>query len=167
MDFGNGSASGWSQIGDAQSAVLENGTYMLGNCCSNDQALLDETSMTWTQIGTGKHDANSEEGWTLLRNGDVLDGGRFGEPNSEVYVPSSNMWQTAGTIPVDLSDSSLEIGPQTLRPNNTVFVAGATGLTAIYNAKTHTWTQGPTFPIISGQQIDTADAPSSLLTDGA
>ena len=49
---------GWSQIGDAQSAVLSNGTYMLGNCCSNDQALLDETSMTWTQIGTGKHDPN-------------------------------------------------------------------------------------------------------------
>ncbi len=158
--------SGWGQIGDGQSAVLSNGTYMLGNCCTSDQALLNETSMTWTQIGTGKYDANSEEGWTLLRNGNVLVADVFGEPNSEVYVPSSNMWQSAGTIPVDLSDSAFEIGPQTMRPNNTVFVAGASGLTAIYNAKTRTWVQGPTFPVIGGQQIDTADAPSSLLTDG-
>ena len=157
--------SGWSQIGDAQSAVLANGTYMLGNCCSNDQALLNEASMTWTQVGTGKHDANSEEGWTLLRNGDLLTADVFGEPNSEVYVPSSSMWETAGTVPVNLTAGD-EIGPQTLRPNNTVFVAGASGLTAIYNTKTATWAQGPTFPVIGGQQIDTADAPSSLLTDG-
>ncbi len=158
--------SGWSTIGDGQSTVLENGTYMLGNCCANDQALLDEASMTWTQIGAGKHDPNSEEGWTLLRSGDILTADVIAAPNSEVYVPSANMWQSAGTIPVNLVTQD-EIGPQTLRPNNTVFVTGSTGLTAIYNANTGKWRKGPTFPMISGQQIDTADAPSSLLTDGS
>ena len=28
--------------------------------------------MTWTIVGNGKEDTNSEEGWTLLRNGDAL-----------------------------------------------------------------------------------------------
>ncbi len=153
--------SGWSQIGDGQSAVLANGTYMLGNCCSSNQALLNESSMTWTQIGSGKHDPNSEEGWTLLRNGDVLTADVISEPNSEYYNPTSNAWQTAGNLPVNLTQCT-EIGPQTMRPNNTVWVAGASGLSAIYNNRTKAWTQGPSFP--SG--IDTADSPSSLLPNG-
>ncbi len=153
--------SGWSQIGDGQSAVLANGTYMLGNCCNSSQALLNESAMTWTVVGTGKHDPNSEEGWTLLRNGDVLTADVIGEPNSEYYNPTSNTWQTAGNLPVNLNQCT-EIGPQTMRPNNTVWVPGATGLSAIYNNRTKAWTQGPSFP--SG--IDTADAPSSLLPNG-
>jgi hypothetical protein len=153
--------SSWGEIGDAQSAVLPNGTYMLGNCCNSSQALLDETAMTWTVIGTGKHDPNSEEGWTLLRNGNVLTADVIGEPNSEYYNPTSNAWQTAGTVPVNLT-ACTEIGPQTMRPNNTIFVPGASGLTAIYNARTKTWTQGPSFPA----GIDTADAPASLLPNG-
>jgi hypothetical protein len=59
-----------------------------------------------------------------------------------------------------------EIGPQTLRPDGTVWVPGATGNSAIYNSKSGVWTQGPTFPVIDGAQVDTADAPSTLLTDG-
>ncbi len=153
--------TGWSEIGDGQSAVLTNDTYMLGNCCTSDQALLNESSMTWTQIGTGKHDPNSEEGWTLMRNGTVLTADVIGEPNSEYYSPTSNTWQTAGNLPVDLNQCT-EIGPQTMRPNNTVWVAGATGLSAIYNSRTKIWTQGPSFPA----GIDTADAPSSLLPNG-
>lgn len=158
--------SGWSRIGDGQSAVLANGTYMLGNCCTSVQALLDEASLTWTQIGTGKNDVNSEEGWTLLRNGNVLDADVVAAPDSEYYNPTSNAWQSAGTLPVNIVTGD-EIGPQTMRPNNTVWIAGANGLSVVYNGKTGTWTQGPTFPVIDGQQIDTADAPSTLLTDGS
>ncbi len=157
--------SGWGRIGDAQSAVLANGTYMLGNCCNSAQALLDESTMTWTLVGNGKHDSNSEEGWTLLRNGDVLTADVLGAPNSEYYSPTSSSWQTAGTLPVNLVTCA-EIGPQTMRPNNTVWVAGANGLSAIYNNRTKAWTQGPTFPVINGAQVDTADAPSSLLPNG-
>ncbi len=156
---------GWSEIGDGQSAVLANGTYMLGNCCTSDQALLNESAMTWTQIGTGKHDPNSEEGWTLMRNGTVLTADVEGQPNSEYYNPTSNTWQTAGNLPVNLSVCT-EIGPQTMRPNNTVWVAGASGLSAIYNNRTKAWTQGPSFPVSSGVQLGTSDAPSSLLPNG-
>ncbi len=156
---------GWGEIGDAQSAVLANGTYMLGNCCNSSQALLNESTMTWTIIGTGKHDNNSEEGWTLLKNGDLLTADVIDAPSSELYNPKANMWTSAGTVPVNLA-SGEEIGPQTLLPNNTVFVAGATGATAIYNTKTAAWSVGPTFPVVGGKQVDTADAPSSLLTNG-
>ncbi len=158
---------GWSQIGDAQSVVLSNGTYMLGNCgCNNNsaQALLNEASMTWTLVGNGKQDVNSEEGWTLLPNGNVLEVNVFDPPYAQYYSPKANEWESAGQTPVNLI-TGYEIGPQTLRTDGTVFVAGATGYTAIYNSHTAAWTQGPTFPVINGQQVDTADAPSSLLTD--
>jgi hypothetical protein len=158
--------SGWSRIGDAQSVVLSNGTYMLGNCCYSTQALLNEASMTWTQIGNGKQDANSEEGWTLLPKGNVLETNVSDPPYAQYYNPAANMWESAGQLPVNLINES-EIGPQTLRPNNTVFVAGANGDTAIYNVSSGAWTQGPTFPIVASQQLEVADGPSSLLTDGS
>jgi hypothetical protein len=157
--------SGWSEIGDGQSAVLSNGTYMLGNCCSSVQALLDEASMTWTQIGNGKQDANSEEGWTLLPNGMVLETNVSDPPDAQTYNPKANAWQAAGQTPVNLI-SGFEIGPQTLRSDGTVWVAGATGDSAIYNAKSGAWTQGPTFPKAGSQQLDVADGPSAMLTDG-
>ena len=123
------------QIGDAQSVVLTNGTYMIGNCCTNVQAQLDESTMTWTQVGTGKHDNNSEEGWTLLRNGDILTADVIDAPYSELFNPKTATWSSAGDLPVNLTQAT-EIGPQTMRPNDTVYVEGANGLTAIYNAST-------------------------------
>jgi hypothetical protein len=157
--------SGWPQIGDAQSAVLTNGTYMIGNCCTNVQAQLDESTMTWTQVGTGKHDNNSEEGWTLLRDGNLLTADVIDAPYSELFSPKNAAWSAAGDLPVNLTQAT-EIGPQAMRPNDTVYVEGANGLTAIYNASNGTWTQGPNMPTVNSQQLDAADAPSSLLTDG-
>jgi hypothetical protein len=157
--------SGWGQIGDGQSVVLTNGTYMIGNCCTNVQAELDESTMTWTQVGTGKQDNNSEEGWTLLRNGDVLTADVIDAPNSELFSPKTAAWSSAGDLPVNITQAT-EIGPQTMRPNDTVYVEGANGLTAIYNASNGTWTQGPNMPTVAGQQLDAADAPSTLLIDG-
>ncbi len=157
--------SGWGQIGDGQSVVLTNGTYMIGNCCTNVQAQLDESTMTWTQVGTGKQDNNSEEGWTLLRNGDILTADVIDAPNSELFNPKSAAWSSAGDLPANITQAT-EIGPQTMRPNDTVYVEGANGLTAIYNASNGTWTQGPNMPTVAGQQLNAADAPSTLLTDG-
>jgi hypothetical protein len=157
--------SGWGQIGDGQSVVLTNGTYMIGNCCTNVQAELDESTMTWTQVGTGKQDNNSEEGWTLLRNCDVLTADVIDAPNSELFSPKTAAWSSAGDLPVNITQAT-EIGPQTMRPNDTVYVEGANGLTAIYNASNGTWTQGPNMPTVAGQQLDAADAPSTLLIDG-
>jgi hypothetical protein len=39
---------GWKTIGDAQSVVLPNGTYMQANCCTQQAALLNASTLTWT-----------------------------------------------------------------------------------------------------------------------
>ncbi len=60
-------------IGDAASVILSDGTFMLMDALSRQSALLDLTTMSWTETGTAtKHDRNNEEGWTLLPNGKVL-----------------------------------------------------------------------------------------------
>jgi hypothetical protein len=158
--------SGWSTIGDSSSVVLSNGTYMLANCCNSQEALLNESSMSWTSTGTGKHDANSEEGWTLLPNGDVLTADVFSAPASELYNPTTGSWSLTGNVPGNFTLSD-EMGPQTLRPNNTVFLVGGNGLTASYSLKTGTWTQGPTLPKMGSQQINDTDGPATLLRDGS
>ncbi len=175
--------AGWSNIGDASSVILADGTYMQANCCSKQAALLDAQSLTWTSTGKGKYDINNEEGWTLLPNGDVLTVDAYvgkykaGGMNYEIYRPKSGSWISgppSGTT-VELWDSypnyryaSYEVGPAVLRPDGTVFATGANGApgegghTAIYDSKTETWTAGPDFP----NGLDIADGPGALLPDG-
>ncbi|HEV2398935.1 MAG TPA: hypothetical protein VGS27_18465 [Candidatus Sulfotelmatobacter sp.] len=173
--------SGWDTIGDAQSVVLADGTYMQANCCTTQSALLDATSLTWTITGSNKRDVNDEEGWTLLPDGNVLtvdayvfnyqkNGKRY-----EIYHPSTGKWMSPGSTPVQLWDSypnangaSYELGPAVLRPDGTIFYAGANGApgepghTAIYDTNSKTWSAGPDFP----DSLDVADGPASLLPDG-
>jgi hypothetical protein len=158
--------TGWTKIGDASSVVLDDGTYMIGNCCFSTQALLNESSMTWLQTGAGKADVNSEEGWTLLPNGKVLTVDVSSAPNSELYNPGTGSWSSAGMLPVNLI-SGFELGPQVLRPDGTVFVAGADQHTAIYSTRNRQWSAGPDFPVVGGKSLDVADGPATLLTNGS
>jgi hypothetical protein len=159
------SPPGWSEVGDASSVVLADDTFMLGNCCNSSQALLNESTLTWTLTGRGKADGNSEEGWTLLPSGRVLTADVGNEPNSELYNPRNGSWSSAGPLPGDLT-FAFEIGPQVLRPNGTVFAVGANGLTAIYQTGRHTWVAGPTLPTVNGQPLHDTDGPATLLTNG-
>ena len=161
--------SGWTQIGDAQSVVLPNGSYMIGNCCTSVQAILDVSTLTWTTTGAGKADANSEEGWTLLPDGTVLTVDVSDVPNTERYNPTTGTWSTAGHTPISLEGYS-EMGPAVLRPDGTVFATGANGNTAIYTpgagGAVGVWTTGPVFPLSNGKQPDVADGPAALLPNG-
>jgi hypothetical protein len=131
-------------IGDAQSVVLANGTYMQADCCTLDEALLDAKTLTWRPTGTNKFDVNDEEGWTLLPGGKVLTVDAYVpvnipyEPtgtNSEIYDPKTGSWSSAGSTIVQLWDSSaacggeavatFEVGPAVLRPDGTVFYMGS------------------------------------------
>jgi hypothetical protein len=171
--------SGWSNIGDASTVVLNNGTLMLANAETRQAAILNPLTLTWTATGSGKFDVNLEEGWTLLPNGKVLtvdcyvgiyqSDGR----NYEIYDPSSGSWSVAGTTPVQLWDSGAacgghgyEIGPALLLANGTVFATGANscgpGHTAIYGVASDTWTAGPDFP----DNLDIADGPAALEPNG-
>jgi hypothetical protein len=178
--------SGWQTIGDAQSVVLANGTYMQANCCTDQQALLDPRTLTWTATGANKFDPNDEEGWTLLPNGEVLTVDAYvpippfpyipDGTNSEAYNPWSGTWSSAGSTRVQLWDSaaacggekvaSFELGPGVLRPDGTVFYSGsnscAAGNTAVYDTHRRMWRAGPQFP--GGN--DVADGPAALEPNG-
>ena len=163
--------SGWSHIGDAQSVVLADGTFMLGNCgeagseCTHEkeQALLDASTLTWTITKGGKADQNSEEGWTLLPSGRVLTVDVWNGKESEVYHPSTQLWSLAGSTVVTLPNTACdEVGPAVLRPEGKVFALGGTGKTANYDTSSGTWSAGPTLP--SGLGVD--DGPAAVLPDG-
>jgi hypothetical protein len=174
--------SGWSNIGDAQTAVLTNGTLMQANCCSKQQALFNAASLTWTATGTGKFDENDEEGWSLLPGGKVLTVDAYVNSyngtatGSEIYDPGTGAWTSAGSTIVQLWDSSsgcggqgaasYEEGPMVLRPDGTVFATGANrcgaGHTSIYKVSSGSWTAGPDFP----NNLDIADGPAALEPNG-
>jgi hypothetical protein len=162
-----GPPKGWTKIGDAPSVVLPNGTFMIGACCSRQQALLDATTLTWTSTGAGKADRNSEEGWTLLPNGKVLTIDMANGTASELYDPSTGKWSAAGNLPFFIGNNCgkhivPEVGPAVLRPDGTVFAVGANNKTAIYNSSTGKWSAGPSFPAGFGS----ADGPAAILPDG-
>ena len=179
-----------SNIGDAQSAVLPSGTWMLAECCAiafGNSAFpvyytFNEGTLSFAAKSSstdGKNDDFDEEGWTLLPNGTVLTVDAYTSntvltgTNSETYNPGLNKWSTAGSTIVQLWDSncmlgggSFELGPAILRPDGTVFYTGASdcsaGHTAIYNSSTGKWTKGPDFP-----NADAAnDAPAALEING-
>ena len=160
--------SGWTTVGDAQSVILANGTMMVANCCTTQEALLNAKTKTWTATGTGKADVNDEEGWTLLPGGKVLTvDANANNTNSEIYDPATGSWTSAGSTIVQLTDAgSHEIGPAVLRPDGTVLATGGTGHNAVFDSNTSTWSQAPDFPKVSGKQLDIADGPAALLPDG-
>ena len=164
--------SGWTQIGDAQSVILPNGNFMLGNCCNFQQAILNANTLTWTLTGNGKLDSNGEEGWTLLPSKDVLTIDTQNFLGAELYHYQHSNWTAAKSLPfpgltqVCLPGTIPEIGPAVLRPDGTVFATGANGFTMIYNYKTNSWTKGPLFPAANGFQFGVADGPAALLPNG-
>lgn len=168
---------GWTTIGDAQSAVLADGRFVLANCCTTEMAILDPTTLTWTATGTGKADFFfDEEGWTLLGNGKLLtvDTNNPADlTHSEIFDPSTGVWSSAGSTIVKLADfnadfsGSWELGAGMLRPDGTVFVAGALGQNAIYDSVHSSWKVGPSFPVLPDEgQLDQADGPAALLPNG-
>jgi len=167
--------SGWNNIGDAQAILLANGTYTQADCCEGvNQAYFNPgPPISWTNLtNTGKVDRFDEEGWGLLPNGDILTVDAIDAPNSEVFNPATKKWTSAGSTIVRLEDpSSQEVGPLVLRPDGTVFAAGAApsgtpGHTAIYNTKTKTWKKGPDFPKVNGVALACDDAPSAVEING-
>jgi len=160
--------SGVTQIGDASSVVLPNGTFMLGPCCyQTTDYLLNASTLTWTATGScGKSDGNTEEGWTLLPNGKVLTVDTGTMLNSEIYDPATGCWTSAGNtvvpLPAPPPGSYNEIGPAVLRPDGSVLATGATSNVAVYSAFGN-WTGYSTF---FPNGYDVTDGPAALLPNG-
>jgi len=154
---------GWAQIGDASSVVLPNGQFMLAGNNEHETALLDPVTLTWTV--SPAPEPTEEAGWTLLPDGSVLMPDVQQAPDAYRYIPASATWVSAGQTPNWIVTDN-EIGPQVLRPDGTVFVAGSTGQTAIYNSSTQTWTAGPTLPGGGSGQLIALDVPGVLEPNG-
>ncbi|MGC2494886.1 MAG: hypothetical protein WA410_18770, partial [Candidatus Binatus sp.] len=188
--------TGWTQIGDAESVVLDDGTFMIADPFSNQVATLNASTSPptfnapFTPAGKTADPSNDEEGWILLPNGDVFTLEIYNsldatETPALMYSPAMQAWISAGTAPDPLALLSYggttydEIGPALLRPDGTVFASGATGFNDIYDTISSTWSSGPSFPtfvdnyssgscVISNktEQLVAADAPAALLPDG-
>jgi hypothetical protein len=155
--------AGWSEIGDAPGAVLDDGTFTMGDITSRRQVLFNAATLTWTPTGTGKADNFSEEGFCKLPNGELLLIDCANGSNSELYNPATGLWTSAGNTIVHLPDpGSLEIGPHIQRPNGTSVAFGGTVHNAIFDFATRTWTSTADFP--NGN--DMADAPCGVLPNG-
>jgi hypothetical protein len=161
---------GWGAIGDAQQVILADGRIMQASCCDFPRhlAYFDPKTLTWTptDILNSKFDAYDEEGFTLLPDGNILTvdtyvGVAGSGTNAELYNPATGMWSLTASTPTQLWAGN-EIGPAVLRPDGTVFQTGAAPVTAIYDAKTSQWTEGPDFP----DGLGIPDGPAALETNG-
>ncbi|MBV9990758.1 MAG: hypothetical protein JOZ72_05640 [Alphaproteobacteria bacterium] len=166
--------SGWANIGDAQSVVLNSGTYYQADALNTASAYaaVSGTTVTWTTPTTGKADRYDEEGWTTLPDNRIItvDANRdlTGAGNDvEFFNPTTLTWTTASEkTPVLLVDSgSHELGPAPLLPNGLVYQIGATAHNAIYDNSTGHWTAGPDTLNIGGQ-LQSADGPAVVMPNG-
>jgi hypothetical protein len=184
---------GWTSIGDAESDVLANGTFLLAQPCQScasssgtlttDDAILNASTLSWLVIpGQGKNDPNDEEGWTLEPSGQILTIDLWLPPTTELFSPTSLEWSFAGnTVTSPVNTPAVEIGPQVEMPGGNTFVVGAgtanqeppeactthrAAPTALYDYATGSWRRGPAIPTIEGVQYDSADGPGSILPDG-
>ncbi|HEX4080101.1 MAG TPA: hypothetical protein VHX61_14650 [Rhizomicrobium sp.] len=171
--------SGWSTIGDAESVILPNGTYMLANCCDypGEQALasISGTTVTWTTGSSYYY--NDEQGYSPLPDGDVLmvDVWNHGSnyDDYEIYDTSTGTWSLAGETADYLSSTSTyELGAAPMTPRygsqGTIiqFTANQSpGVNDIYDVASGKWKSGPVLKVGS-TVYDCADAPAATLPDG-
>ncbi len=147
---------GWTNIGDAASDVLANGTFMLQHPCQTcltnpdltvDDALLNARTLKWRVIpGTGKNDPNDEEGWTLEPSGQLLTLDTWIPAATQLFSPRTRSWSFAGNTATNGNPVNpfpvVEIGPQVEMPGGNTFVVG--GGTSTQEAPTACTTDAPT-----------------------
>lgn len=169
-------------IGDAANVILADGSFLLEDKMSKQDAILNLNTLTWTYVGQRtKADLNDEEGLTLLPNGKVLTIDCYTDylfklidtyppdpTNSEIYDPRTRKWTSGGSTINSLTDPiTFEMGIAILRPDGTVFATGTQGYTSIYNTQTQTWSVGPRLPTnAKGKQFTMQDASAALLPSG-
>ncbi len=180
--------SGWTSVGDAPSALLTNGTMMLGDCCNEptDTAEFNASTSSWT-AGPSNGNQNAEEGWTLLPSGNLLGVNVVSSTSTssvtDLFNATSASWGSGPSTPDPIANTvASEEGPQLLLPGTASMLAvgagtagsagggagenSTPGVTDVYDTATGTWSSGPSFPTIGGYGYDVADGPGAVLPDG-
>jgi hypothetical protein len=157
-----------SYFGDDPSEVLPDGRVLAGFIHGRETYIYDPASDRWSSAADKlRDDPNDEETWIKLPDDSILSYDVFvgGPPyHAQRYVPSTNRWVDAGTVPVSLSgaDVGYEIGPAFLLPDGRAWFTGATGETAYYTPPTNTWAAGPRIP----DGLAAQDNPGAMMPDG-
>ena len=165
----NSPPSGWANIGDAESMILPDGTYMQADCCTDENALYNGPN-SWTATGSVKQSSNDESGFTQLTNDLILtvdtktDTPCGTSTGSELYDQTTGVWSCGPNTPVKLyNPNDEELGSAVLMYNNQVIQFGGNVVaTALYNVASNTWTAGPT----PSGGLDQADGPAALEPNG-
>jgi hypothetical protein len=163
----NSPPTGWSRLGDAESVVLADGTYMQANCCTAQNALFNGPN-SWTATGSVHQSSNDESGFTMLSNDLVLTvdtkSACSTNQGSEIYSQSTGTWSCGPVLPVQLYNANdEELGAAVLMYNNKVLQFGGNVVaTALYDVASNTWSAGPT----PAGGLDQADGPAALEPDG-
>jgi hypothetical protein len=165
----NSPPPGWSRLGDAESVILADGTYMQSNCCTAQNALFNGPN-SWTATGSVLQPNNDESGFTLLTNDLVLTVDAKNDPNcgtskgSELYDQITGLWSCGPILPVQLYNANdEELGAAVMMYNNKVLQIGGNVIgAALYDVATNTWSQAGT-PLFGADQ---ADGPAALEPNG-
>jgi MBG domain (YGX type)/Bacterial Ig-like domain (group 3) len=170
-------ADAWTSIatfpqptfGDDPSQLLPDGRVLAGSNAGAQTYIYDPAADAWSPAATKlRPDASAGESWLKLPDDSFLvyesNSATGGASHAERYVPSTNSWVDAGTVPVLLSSAAtnFEIGPSFLVPDDRAFYLGATGHTAFYSLWNNSWTSGPDIP--NGLVAD--DAPGAMMPNG-
>jgi hypothetical protein len=159
-----------ANFGDDPTEVLPDGRVLGGFETGPQTFIYNPATNSWTAAGTKlRNDQSDEEAWVKLPDNtilsyDVWSSIATGTGNAQRYIPSSNTWVDAGTLPALLSTAAVgeEMGPGFLLPDGRVFYLGGNGNTAYYTPSTNTWVAGPAIP--GGLGAD--DAPGAMLPNG-
>ncbi len=165
----NSPPAGWGNLGDAESVILPDGTYMQANCCTAQNALFNGPN-SWTATGSVNQSSNDESGFTLLTNDLVLtvdaksDSPCGTSQGSELYAQGTGVWSCGPPTPVQLyNPSDEELGAAVLMYNNQVLQFGGNVVaTAIYDVAGNSWSAGPT----PAGGLNQADGPAALEPNG-
>jgi hypothetical protein len=168
-----GSAQLWSQIGDASSALLPDGTFLIGSVNDRNVARLDPSTLTWTAMRPRPLVSSSDEhSWVLMPDNTIAAPSCQLPPSTWVYDIASDEWQRSSDLLVGIVDpEDSEIGPGLLRYDGTAFFLGANEHTAIYQPSARPpWSNGPDLPAqtVSGNDspIGIHDGPGTVLVNG-
>jgi hypothetical protein len=185
--------AGWNKIGDSMAVLLganaitggfASSAYMVGNgpdvAPQNTQfavKTIDHLADTtpYTIASTGKADSNSEEGWVLLANGQLLVVDTQNGTAAERFDPQQRSWVAAGNTPVFLGNNGglpivPEMGPGVGIGFNMAVQFGANPNCAVFTFPNQ-WIRGPQAAgAPTGQCFpnndETADGPAALLPNG-